>query len=256
MPAPVDQSLLEHITAIVREAGELTLRWFQSRELEVERKGDGTPVTAADRAAEALIRERLRDAFPDDAIRGEEEADTPGTSGRFWYVDPIDGTKAFAHGVPLYSNLLALTEGGQPIAGAINLPALGETVVAGRGAGCFVNGTRCRVSATSELSDTYISTSGVTSWDRAALGRVIDAGCHLRTWGDGYGYALVATGRMDAMVDPIVAPYDVAAMPIIIREAGGEFTDLRGRAGFDRGSGLATNGVLHDRLLALLAGKH
>jgi histidinol-phosphatase len=249
---PIDRKLLDLAVDIVREAGELTLKWYQSSSLMIERKTDGTPVTEADRAAEQLIRSRLIEAFPDDSLTGEEQSDRIGSSGRTWYIDPIDGTKAFSRGVPLYSNLLALVEEGASRLGVINLPVLGETVYAGEGLGCFYNGTRCQVSATTALHDAYVSTSGITHWDAEVLDRVQSAGCKLRTWGDGYGYALVATGRMDAMIDPIVEPYDIAAMPVILREAGGEFTDVEGQSGFAHGSGLGTNGHLHERLLELL----
>lgn len=249
----VDRELLEIAVDIVRRAGELTLQWFQSSSLTIERKRDGTPVTQADRAAEAFIRDELRKHFPDDGIVGEEFGDHVGSNARTWYVDPIDGTKAFSHGVPLYSNLLALFDADGSAVGAINVPALGEVVYAGRGLGCFHNDERCAVSATAALDGAYVSTSGLTNWPRTALPRLLDSGCNVRTWGDGYGYLLVATGRVDAMVDHEVQPYDVAPMPVILHEAGGRFTDFAGADRHDGGSGIATNGRIHDNLLALLA---
>ncbi|MEO8696029.1 MAG: inositol monophosphatase family protein [Acidimicrobiales bacterium] len=248
----VDHELLEIAVDIARRAGELTLQWFQSSTLTIERKRDGTPVTQADRAAETFIRDELRRRFPDDSIVGEEFADHVGSSARTWYVDPIDGTKAFSHGVPLYSNLLALFDSAGPAVGVINIPALGEVVYAGRGLGCFHNDARCTVSTTAALDDAYVSTSGLRNWPPTALSRLHDSGCHVRTWGDGYGYLLVATGRIDAMVDHEVQPYDVAPMPVILREAGGRFSDFGGFDGPDGGSGIATNGRIHDDLLALL----
>lgn len=249
----ITEALLEQAVALAREAGHLTQRWFQSSELTVERKGDGTPVTQADRAAEALLRTRLRDAFPHDSIVGEEEAPFEGTSGRTWYVDPIDGTKAFSRGVPLYSNLLALVDTDGSAIGVINIPATGETVFAGRELGCYYNEQRCSVSTTSALADSYVMTSGLSHWPRPALNTLIDVTGGVRTWGDGYGYTLVATGRADAMVDPIVSPYDIAPMPVILAEAGGRFTDLSGRPGFEHGSGLASNGTLHRELIGILS---
>jgi histidinol-phosphatase len=245
-------ALLDDAVAIATEAAELTLRWFRRDDLAIERKADGTPVTEADRAAEALVRERLREAYPDDGVLGEEEAEHKGTSGRRWIVDPIDGTKAFTRGVPLYSTLLAVEDEAGPLAGVIVIPALGERVWAANGGGCFHDGRPCRVSTQASLADAYLTTSSYSHWTEGTLLAAHRSGAALRTWGDGYGYLLVATGRMDVMVDPVVEPYDVAAMPVIIGEAGGRFTDDRGRAGYDGGSGVATNGVLHDDVLALL----
>lgn len=244
-------SLLDDAVAIATEAAQLTLRWFAGDDLVVDRKADGTPVTEADRAAEALVRQRLREAYPDDGVLGEEEVEHLGTSGRRWIVDPVDGTKAFTRGVPLYTTLLAVEDGTGPLAGVIVAPAVGETVWAGRGQGCFHDGRPCRVSATASLDGAYLTTSSYSNWPEPALLAARRSGAALRTWGDGYGYLLVATGRMDAMVDPEVAPYDVAAMPVILAEAGGRFTDLAGADGYTGGSGLATNGILHDGALAL-----
>ncbi|MGH9246084.1 MAG: inositol monophosphatase family protein [Acidimicrobiales bacterium] len=237
---------------LAREAGATTLRWFRSAGLAITDKSDGTPVTAADREAERLVRDRLADTYPDDAVVGEEEGDRPGTSGRRWIVDPIDGTKAFVHGVPLYSTLLAVEDEHGPAVGVIELPALGETVWAGRGLGCFVNGEPVRVSDRSEVLGAYVMTSGIDCWPAGLLDAVQRAGAVVRTWGDGYGYALVATGRVEAMVDPVVATWDVAAMPVILGEAGGFFTDFDGVTRIDGGSGVATNGRLHAALLPLL----
>jgi fructose-1,6-bisphosphatase/inositol monophosphatase family enzyme len=135
----------------------------------------------------------------------------------------------------------------------INVPALGETVYAARGLGCYCNGVPARVSERSELAESYLSTSSFGEWDETVLLGARRAGLELRTWGDGYGYALVATGRLDAMADVWAQPYDVAAMPVIISEAGGRFTDWRGVPGYEGGSGLASNGRIHDELLKLLA---
>jgi len=250
---PIDQSTLDTAVAILRAAGERTLRWFRADDLEVQRKGDGTPVTAADVDAERFLREQLAEAFPDDGVLGEEEAPTPGTSGRRWILDPIDGTKAFTCGVPLYSNLLALEDEHGIAIGVINLPALGEAVWAGRGLGCWSDRGPARVNDQATLEGAYIMSSSFTRWPMASLEKLDSAGAILRTWGDGYGYALVATGRAAAMVDPIVAPYDIGPMPVLLAEAGGRFTDLAGEVRIDTGSGLATNGHLHDELLALLA---
>ena len=249
---PADQATLDTAVALAREAGRRTLRWFRSAHLEVERKRDGTPVTAADKDAERFLREQLAVAFPGDGVLGEEEAPTESTTGRRWVLDPIDGTKAFTCGVPLYSNLLALEDEHGIAVGVVNLPALGETVWAGRGLGCWSERGPARVRDQTTLAGAYVMSSSFSHWDRAQVAAVEDAGAVLRTWGDGYGYALVATGRAAAMVDPVVEPYDVGPMPVLLAEAGGRFTDLAGRDRIDGGSGLASNGQIHDELLALL----
>ena len=248
----IDQETLDTALALLRAAGERTLRWFRADDLEVEQKGDGTPVTAADRDAERFLRERLADAFPADGVLGEEEAPTEGTSGRRWILDPIDGTKAFACGVPLYSNLLALEDEHGIAVGVINLPALGEAVWAGRGLGCFSDRGPARVSEHATLAGAYIVSSSLTHWPAGSVAGLDEAGAVLRTWGDGYGYALVATGRAAAMVDPTVEPYDIGPMPVILGEAGGRFTDLDGGEGIEGGSGVGSNGRVHDALLDAL----
>lgn len=248
---PVDPDLITEAVELARAAGEATLRWFRADDLAVEAKGDGTPVTQADREAERLIRSELAVRHPDDGVLGEEEPETVGSSGRRWILDPIDGTKAFTHGVPLYSNLLAVEDEHGIAVGVINIPALGETVWAGRGRGCHCNGEPARVSTVDDVTKAYVTTSGLGPWPDEALLAVQHSGASMRTWGDGYGYVLVATGRLEAMIDPIAELYDLAPMPVIIDEAGGRFTSLDGRPGPDHGSGIATNGLLHDTLVGL-----
>jgi histidinol phosphatase-like enzyme (inositol monophosphatase family) len=249
---PADPALLDEAVELARAAGASTTKLFRARDLVIDRKGDGTPVTEADRGAERLVREHLAAAHPGDGIVGEEEAPVEGTTGRRWIVDPIDGTKAFTHGVPLYSTLLAVEDEHGPMIGVIELPALGETVYAGRGLGCFCNGERVQVSARPTIEGSYLTASGFEQWPDDVLLSVSGSGLAMRTWGDGYGYALVATGRAEAMVDLVVEPYDIAAMPVILGEAGGRFTDLSGATRIDGGSGVASNGHLHDAVLALL----
>jgi histidinol phosphatase-like enzyme (inositol monophosphatase family) len=251
-PPPVDPALLDTAVAVARQAGDATLRWYRSSTLEIETKDDGSPVTAADRAAERIVREEVGARFPDDAVIGEEEENTTGTSGRTWYVDPIDGTKSFVHGVPLYTTLLAVDDEHGPAVGVIHMPALGETVWAGRGRGCWHDDRPARVNDRRELAGAYVMTSGFDYWPAHLLARILTAPVVLRTWGDGYGYALVATGRADAMVDPTVNPYDIAPMRVVLTEAGGAFTDLAGHPRHDGGSGVATNGHLHAPLLEAL----
>jgi histidinol phosphatase-like enzyme (inositol monophosphatase family) len=249
---PASRDELELAVELVREAGRRTLRWFRSDDLEVDRKDDGTPVTAADRDAERFLREELATAFPADGVLGEEEAPTAGSSGRRWVLDPIDGTKAFTCGVPLYSNLLALEDEHGIAVGVINLPALGETVWAGRGLGCFSDRGPAHVSDQHSLDGAYVMSSSFSHWPAGTVADLDDAGAVLRTWGDGYGYALVATGRAAAMVDPTVEPYDIGPMPVILGEAGGRFSDVNGAEGIEGGSGIGSNGHVHDALLDLL----
>jgi len=251
-PVPaVDQATLDTALGLLRAAGERTLRWFRAADLAVTSKADGTPVTAADQDAERFLRGQLQEIFPGDGILGEEEAPVASSTGRRWIIDPIDGTKAFTCGVPLYSNLLALEDEHGIAVGVVNLPALGETVWAGRGLGCWSERGPATVSTLSSLAGAYVMSSSFSTWTPGQLAALEAAGGILRTWGDGYGYALVATGRAAAMVDPVVAPYDVGPMPVIMSEAGGRFTDLAGHDSIEGGSGLATNGRVHDALLAI-----
>lgn len=255
MAPPADPELLDTAVSLARRAGELTLQWFRSIDLVVEQKADHTPVTEADRAAERLLREELGRLFPGDGIIGEEEADVPSETGRRWVIDPIDGTMAFTHGVPLYTNLLAFDDEHGSAVGVINVPALGETVYAGRGLGCFDNGAPCAVSNSRNVAGAYLTSSSFSwYWPNEPLDRLRAAGLEMRTWGDGYGYALVATGRVEAMVDPIAAPWDLAPMPVIIGEAGGRFSDWSGDDRIDGGNGVASNGDIHRELLGLLSG--
>lgn len=246
---------------LVAEAGQVTQQWFRSSELTVETKSDGSPVTIADTAAETLMRNAISEAFPNDRILGEEFGDSaanPGSaqsSGREWVIDPIDGTKSFTAGVPLWANLLAVIDDGVPVLGIINLPAVTETVIGVAGKGAFCNGERCQVSDRDRLDGAYAMTSGVRYWPHGGLDRLADAGVIVRTWGDAYGYALVATGRVEAMIDPLANKWDVAPIGVILNEAGGRFTDLGGIDRIDGGNGLGTNGHLHDQLLAVVPDK-
>jgi len=244
-----------------REAGRLTLEYFRRDDLEVELKCDDTPVTAADRRAEEYLRRRIAEAFAADGIFGEELPERPGTSGFRWILDPIDGTKSFIHGVPLYSNLIGLEWEGQSVLGVIRIPALDECVYAARGLGAWYvqadqSPRRVHVSATPTLSKALFVNSEVVNFDklgrRGAYDRLQAAARLTRTWGDGYGYLMVATGRADVMVDPVMALWDAAPLPVILEEAGGTFTDWQGRRTMHAGEGVATNGLLLDEVLELI----
>lgn len=245
------QDLMEFSVEIARAAGAFVLGHYRREGLAVDRKADDSPVTVADRGAEVLLREAIRAAHPDDAIVGEEGDDVPGASGRTWYLDPIDGTKSFVHGVPLFTTLIACHDQDGPLLGLVHAPALQETTVAARGAGCFHDDAPARVSATAGLADAYVMTSGLEWWPPAMRERVLDPPFTLRTWGDGYGYSLVATGRVEAMVDPEAAVWDLAPLPVLISEAGGRFSSIDGRDGL-HGSAVASNGLVHDDLVAHL----
>ena len=252
---PVDDTLVRFAVDIAREAGELTLGWFRKTDLEVEGKSDGTPVTIADLAAERLLRDRITSTFPEDAVVGEEEPDTAGRSGRTWVIDPIDGTQSFIHGVPLYGNLVALEDEHGPAVGVVNVPGLDECLWAGRGLGCFVDGEPARVSTQDGIPGACIVTSGVDYWNSTArLQPFVGPGTVIRTWGDAYGYVLVATGRADAMIDPIVNRWDVAPFLTILPEAGGAFSDFTGAVTADGDTALAANAKLHAEVLGILAG--
>lgn len=255
--AAIEPAFVAEAVELTRAAGELTLGWFRRPDLDVEHKADGTPVTAADRAAERFLRAELASRYPDDSVIGEEEPDTTGSSGRVWIIDPIDGTKAFSRGVPLFANLLAVYDDEGPAVGVVNIPALGETVWAGRGLGCSFNDRPTRVSSVSELSSSCVCTSGLDGWSADALDALCSAGPLVRTWGDGYGFVLVATGRAEAMVDPNVSLWDIAPMPVIMAEAGGVFTDLAENASIELEpsrsvSGVASNGLIHTELLEVM----
>lgn len=256
---------LDFAVAIAREAGNQTLELFRSDELDLNRKSDGSPVTAADRAAEELLRERISNEFPDDAILGEEFGETDGTSGYRWVLDPIDGTKAFISGVPLYTTLVAVMHDDQPLIGVINAPAAGEMVYAANGAGCWhVIGQdapkRCQVSSVEDLSDAVYVTTSVRSYtkDRTPDARHVydqlENACRItRTWADAFGYLLVATGRAEIMVDAIMNLWDTAAVQPVIEEAGGRFFDWRGQPTVHSGEAIATNAKLADAVQKIVS---
>lgn len=249
----VAESLVEESAELARRAGALTLNWFQRAALRVESKTDGSPVTEADRSAELFLRTQLAERFPEDGIVGEEHGASPGRSGRTWFIDPIDGTESFIRRIPLYSTLLALLDEHGMAAGVINLPALGRTVAAGRGRGCFLDGTRTRVSERAGLEGAMLTTTGFDLLRGETAERLHRSPLKIRGWGDAYGYALVAAGMAEAMYDPIAAPWDLAPMEVIIPEAGGVFTDRNGVSDFRAGSGLATNGLLHPQIQDLVS---
>ena len=221
-----DLELAHSAVQWAREAGELTLGLFRRADLEVDTKADGTPVTFADREAELLLRRRISAERPDDTIRGEEHEDHQGTSGCSWTLDPIDGTSAFSHGVGTYSNLVQFSDEHGPAIGIINLPALGECVWAARGHGAFFGDqpVDSPQRGVDDLDGRVLCVSGFHCWNVDMFDRALGAGVSIRTWGDAYGYALVVTGRADAMFDPLLEWWDLAAVQLICSEAGVRLT--------------------------------
>jgi histidinol-phosphatase len=250
--------LMDFAARTAQAAGRITLEHFGGAE--VRFKGDGSEVTAADLAAEEHVRRAISEAFPDDGIMGEEGDEVPSKSGRRWIVDPIDGTRSFASGVPLYSVLLTLEVDGAPVLGCLHIPPTGDTVVAATGAGAWHNGRRARVSECDELAAARLVTSGLEYWrdsstdaHRAGFERLVKATRFARTWGDGFGYFMVATGRAELFVDPVCGKYwDYAPMTVILPEAGARLTRFDGGPITDQGDALASNGRLHAAAAAVL----
>jgi histidinol-phosphatase len=249
-------NLMDFAARTAESAGVVTLEHFG--DVSVEFKGDGSEVTAADHAAEAHMRAVIQERFPDDGMLGEEGTSTQGTNGRRWILDPIDGTRSFASGVPLYGILLALEVDGAPVLGCCHFPALRQTLVAATGAGAWFNGQRAGVSKVDRLADARLVTSGLEYWrdfatesGRSGWNSLVERSRFGRTWGDCYGYMLIATGRADVFADPAVGAYwDFAPMFPIISEAGGRYTSLTGGNPGAWRSALATNGLLHEEVSA------
>jgi histidinol phosphatase-like enzyme (inositol monophosphatase family) len=241
---------------VARVAGDVAMRHFRSA-LAVETKGDGSPVTVADREAETAAREWIERRFPAHGILGEEFGTVRPDAARRWVVDPIDGTKSFVRGVPLWGTLVAVTEGETVLAGAAYFPATAELVAAAPGCGAWWNGARCRVSDVGALGEATVLTTdekfSARPDRRGAWWRLEDAAGIARSWGDCFGYLLVATGRAEAMVDGVVGDWDTAPFLPIIEEAGGVFTSWEGsRTAFGR-SAIATNGALAREVRRALA---
>ncbi len=249
---------LRTLLAVAQDAayvgGRRTLAYFGTGTAAPETKADDTPVTRADREAERLIRDVIGRAFPDHAVLGEEDGETAGAAAVRWIVDPIDGTRTFVRGVPLYGTLIGVEVDGDPVVGVAYLPALDEMVAAAHGLGCTRNGRPCRVSVAPRLDEAL----AVVTEERAARARsgawdrVVARTAMQRTWADCYGYVLVATGRAEVALDPVMNVWDCAALLPIVEEAGGRFTDWTGRRTIDGGEAVATNGLLHGAVLDLL----
>ena len=242
-------------------ADSITLDRFGAVDLVVESKPDLTPVSDADRAVEQAIRSRLAVSRPGDAVLGEEDGET-GTGPRRWVVDPIDGTKNFVRGVPVWASLVALQVDGQVVVGVVSAPALGRRWWAARGLGAFAGGSlsqarRLQVSAVSSLADASVAYSSLTGWEEQGrlpgllqLSREV---WRTRAYGDFWSHVMVAEGAVDVSFEPEVSLWDLAPLQVVVEEAGGRLTDLSGRARADGGSAVCSNGLLHDEVLARLA---
>jgi histidinol phosphatase-like enzyme (inositol monophosphatase family) len=253
-----NKELLEFAVDLARGAGDITLKYFR-KDPETSTKADGSFVTIADREAEAYLRKRILERFPDDAIIGEEEGETIGTSGRRWIVDPIDGTFAFVHGVPFYGVLIGVEVEQQPAIGVVNIAALDEIVYAATGVGCFWNGKPACVSSVSRLQESLLLCTEFVACERFGFGPASQElqrqAKSTRTWGDCYGYVLLATGRAEVMLDPIMNLWDCAALLPIVEEAGGTFTDWRGERTIEGGNAIATNGHVCDEVMSIVRGE-
>jgi histidinol phosphatase-like enzyme (inositol monophosphatase family) len=264
---PIAQRL-DLAVRIAREAGDVTLRYFQRDGLEVERKPDMSPVTVADREAEKLLRMRISAQFPEDGIIGEEMGTQSGTSGYQWTLDPIDGTKSFIHGVPLYTTLVALLWNNEPCLGVIHAPAVDESVYAASGGGCWHVRQRdeppqpARVSQVPRLDQSLLLTTEIAAFTEHRTSDAVEVFLQLqrvarlsRTWGDGYGYLMVATGRAEVMIDPVVNLWDAAPLQTILEEAGGQLIDWHGNPTIHAREAIATNGLVTDEVLAITRGR-
>jgi histidinol-phosphatase len=241
------ESLLQAVQECAALAGSVAFSHYR-KGVAVALKGDGSPVTIADRNAEEAAREWIRSRFPADGTLGEEFGEQAGTSGRRWVIDPIDGTKSFVRGVPFWGSLVAVVEGDRVLAGAASFPATGEIIAAAEGCGSWHNGSRAAVSTVADLSAATVLITDdrafASTASREAWKRIWEVAAVSRTWGDAFGYLMVATGRAEVMVDPRINVWDIACFLPIIEEAGGVFTDLHGVATAFGGHAIATNAAL------------
>lgn len=247
---------LEVAIAAAKAGGEVALSYFRTR-LTVEHKVDRSPVTVADRETERRIVEVLRREFPGYGVLGEEMGEVSGGRAR-WIVDPIDGTKSFIRGIPFFASLIGLEEDGEITAGVVHAPATGDLLYARKGAGAFDNAGPIRVSSAATVGESMLVFGGAGVFRKAgrwkAFERLVDASARQRGYGDYFGYTFVMRGQAEAMIDVDLKPWDLAALKIIVEEAGGRFTDFEGRPTIYGGSAIASNGLIHEELRARICG--
>ncbi len=256
------QNRLDFAINAAKASSQITLEYFQNPDLSADHKADGSPVTVADRATETDLRKRIINTYPEDSILGEELEDRQGSSGYQWIIDPIDGTISFVHGVPLYGTMLACLKDGQPILGVITMPALNnETIYAARGLGAFhqagdAPATRAHVSSTSKLADAMIGSTSLAYFTKpehhGLYTELLAAANDLRGWPDCYAIVLLCTGRIDAVVEPYMMIWDIAAPSVIIEEAGGDWTGFSGHKDLTEGTMIASNGQLHEQIARIV----
>jgi histidinol-phosphatase len=242
---------LHYALELADAADALTLPRFRATDLRVDTKPDLTPVTDADRAVERMIRERIARDRPGEGVLGEEEGDDGGSVR--WIVDPIDGTKNFSRGIPVWASLVALERDGRVVCGVASAPALGHRWWAARGEGAFRDGERIAVSSIASLEDATVSFSR-SGLDDPKLLDLARRAWHAQPFSDFWAHLLVAEGAVEISVEHSMSTWDNAALQVIVEEAGGRFSDLRGEARIDGGSGVSTNGLLHDLVLEGLNG--
>jgi histidinol-phosphatase len=240
---------LRYALELADAADALTLQRFRATDLRVDTKPDMTPVTDADRAAERMMRERIARDRPGEGVLGEEEGDDGGAVR--WIVDPIDGTKNFSRGIPVWASLVALERDGRVVCGVASAPALGHRWWAARGEGAFRDGERIEVSRIASLEEATVSFSR-SGLDDPKLLDLARRAWHAQPFSDFWAHLLVAEGAVEISVEHSMSTWDNAALQVIVEEAGGRFSDLRGEARIDGGSGVSTNGLLHDEVLARL----
>lgn len=256
---------LELALALADLADQITMARFEASDLHVESKPDLTPVSDADTAVETEIRKFLTEHCPEDAILGEEYGGEVQFSGRQWVIDPIDGTKNFVRGVPIWATLISLLVDGEPVVGVVSAPALSRRWWASRGEGAWrrtetlsasPNPRRLAVSGVNNIADASIAISSLSGWakigKRDQLIALTDKAWRLRGYGDFLSYMLVAEGAVDTAAEPEVSLWDLAALAVIVEEAGGEFSGLDGKRGPHGGSAVATNGSLHQQVISAL----
>lgn len=248
------QELQSAAVEFARAGGKSTLNYFK-KSFDLEFKADDTPVTNADRNAEEIIREMIKSYYPNHGIIGEEFGTENEDADVVWVLDPIDGTKSFIHGIPFYTTLIGILVKGQPEVGVIYAPALDEMVAAATDLGCTLNGSDIEVRECKDLSKATFLTTDVTTYEEHGFQKPLEsllgsARIH-RTWGDAYGHMMVAAGRADIMIDPILSIWDAAALLPVISEAGGSFTDVHGEHTIETGNAISTNKTLAKQIIPL-----